>query len=99
MKFIYEIDISADLGNMLSPIGDMMENVNSHLATVGFNEKLSLRSKISTMTLTIEHELNDNEKDKVKETIISQFNSAHPAWKVKVESFRRQSGNVQQSVA
>ena len=86
------------MGNVFSPIGDMLERINDHLANDGYQEKLSVRSKMFDMILTTEHELNNDEKDKVKNTLISQFNTSHPAWKVKIESFRRQSGNVLQLV-
>lgn len=97
-KFDYHILLSLDLGNAFAPVGDMLNHVNAELSMFGYSEQLSVRSKIIRVTLTSERELTKEDREKVKTELTSQFASAHPAWNVKVESFRRKSGNVQQSV-
>ena len=97
-QFVYHILLSLDLGNAFAPVGDMLKHVNDELSKFGCSEQLGVRSKIIRATLTSERELTKEDREKVKTELTSQFDSTHPAWNVKVESFRRQSGNVQQSV-
>lgn len=98
MKIEYKIEFSADLGNVFSPIGDLLKRVNDGVASAGYDEKLMLRGKPFHCIVTSEHELKDDEIDKMKQIITEQFNTMQPAWRVKVKSFRRKSGNVLQSV-
>jgi hypothetical protein len=98
MKYKYSIVLSLDLGNMFAPVGDMVNYMNTEMASLGFSEKLSVRSKMIRATLTSERELTKEDREKVKTTLLQQFIASQPAWKVRVESFRRQPGNVQQSV-
>lgn len=93
----YSIMISADLGEVAAPVGAFLKELNSTLATVGIDEKLSVRSKMIRCKLTSPRQLSKEDREKVKIILIEQFNAILPAWKVRVESFRRQSGNVQQS--
>lgn len=97
-KFCYSLILSLDLGNAFAPVGDMLKRVNAEMSSLGFSEQLGIRSKLIRATLTSERELTKEDREKVKTVLLTQFASTQPAWKVKVESFRRQSGNVQQSV-
>jgi hypothetical protein len=94
----YHILLSADLGEVVSQVGEVLKNLNSLLAKDGMREQLSVRSKIIRCTLTTSHELDRKEREQVKKVIVDQFNESVSAWKVSIESFRRQSGNVQQLV-
>lgn len=93
----YDIEISLDLGEVLQPVGELVNKINDGLAEFGCDEKVSVRSKCVSMTLEVKRELSESEKEQMKSIIISQFAESHPAWKARVESFRRQSGNVLQS--
>lgn len=99
MPITYDIELSIDLGNVLPRVGDFLKEMNTHLAEMGCAEKLGVRSKCLHVNLTSERELTEDEKDKVKKTVIETFAEQQPAWKVQVESFRRKSGNVQQSAS
>lgn len=99
VKCEYEITISVDMGSVLAPVGDLVNGVNNELSKFGCDEKLSVRSPMISMALTTEREITDDEKEKMKTMMLAEINSQHPAWKAKVESFRRKSGNVQQSIA
>jgi len=99
MSVQYRIQLSADLGALLPPVGDMLKRVNDDMASIGATEKLSVRTKAFHLDLTSERELNRKEKDIVEKMILDKFAVMQPAWKVQVESFRRKSGNVQQSVS
>jgi hypothetical protein len=92
----YNITFSCDSGNVFPQVGDMLKRVNAEMSILGYSEKLGVRSKMIRATLTSERELTKEERERVKKTLIQQFTASQPAWKVKVESFRRQSGNVQQ---
>lgn len=95
----YEIKLSADLGNVFPPIGDVLKDINSSLAKWGCDEQLMLRGEPFSATLTIEREATEHELEQMKRIIEDTFNDGQPAWKVRVESIRRKSGNVQQQVA
>jgi len=97
MKYQYNLILSLDLGNAFAPVGDMLKRVNDDLSRVGYSEQLRVRSKCIQTTLTSERELTKEDREKVKTTLLEQFTASQPAWKVRVESFRRKSGNVQQS--
>ena len=93
----YDITISVDVGAALPPVNDLLKELNAGLSMFGMEEKLSLRSELIAARLTSKRELTEKEIETVKQVIASEFNAGQPAWKAKVESFRRQSGNVQQS--
>lgn len=95
----YTIDISVDLGNTLPPVGEFLKELNTDLSRAGMSEQLIVRGKLFSVTLTSQRELTNGDKTKVKEALLEAFNEQQPAWKIKVESFRRKSGNVQQSVS
>lgn len=99
MIFNYDVTLSVDLGALFAPVGDLLKQVNTHLAEMGCREKLGVRSKVLHFTFTTERELSKRNRDLVKKYLIELFTKEQPAWKVKVESFRRKSGNVQQSVS
>ena len=99
MNFRYEIILSVDLGAAIPKVGDMLKRVNDALSECGQREKLSVRSKLIRCSLTSGRLLTSKDRDDVKKTLIETFYEHQPAWKVQVESFRRQSGNVQQSAA
>ena len=87
----YTITISADAGAALAPIGDLLERVNTIVANDGYDERLKVRFKPCTMTLTTERELTNSERETVKKELLAQFSRTLPAWQVRIESFRRQS--------
>ena len=99
MTYSYLINISADAGEVLPCVGDMLKRVNAHIANYGCDEKLGVRGKIFAMTLTSKRQLNKKDKRVVKTILENTFAEHQPSWKVRVESFRRQSGNVQRSAA
>ena len=99
MKHTYRIVISIDLGKAFAPVGDFVNGVNTALAECGCTEQLRVRSKCITATLTSGRELTAGDKAKVKKTMLDEFNAGQPAWNAKIESFRRQSGNAQQSAS
>lgn len=98
MKYEYELKLSTDLGNVLTPVGEMLKHLNDEMTSLGWDEKLTIRSQCLSATVTAERELTDEDKDTMKKMLIEQFNASQPAWKVQVESFCRKSCNVQQSV-
>lgn len=94
----YEVIYSADVGSVFSPIGDLLKEVNGHLATAGYDEKLMMRGKPFACTIKSERELTESDMEKLKATFQETFTVMQPAWRVKVESFRRKSGNALQLV-
>ena len=92
-KITYTIHLSFNLGNMVSEVGHLEENVNSTLAKFGIDDKLVIRSKAFSMSLQCDRELTKQEKQTMKEIVENCFNERFKEWNFKVESFRRQSCN------
>lgn len=94
---LYEICFRFDIGKAVAPVGELANELNTHLATMGYNEKLAITSELPPVTLEVSRELTDHEEEKVKTLIAEQFRSAFPTWDVCLVRFYRKSGNVQQS--
>ena len=99
MSYIYDIKFSLNLANAFPEVDALTGSVNTHLAEMGYDERLMLRGQPIKMTLTVERELTEDEQAKMKDIITGQlceqFTGSNPV----CESFRRQSGNVVQLVA
>jgi hypothetical protein len=98
-QMIYKIEISIDAGKAFSPVGGLVDKINTGLAEFGVEERMMVRANCISANLEAERELTPREMVIMKDIIERQFAESQPAWNAKVESFRRQSGNVQQSVA
>lgn len=101
MIFEYEICFRVDLGKVLPEVNELMERLNTDIASAGYDEKLMLTHDglIPNMTLTVERELSDGEQETMKNVILGEVCKAFPKYDVRVSSFHRKSGNVQQSVS
>ena len=95
----YKIRLSFDAGKAVDGIGELMDAFNSHLAKMGMDDKLLLRSKALSCDLCCNRELIKEEKDLIAETIVRHLDEAFPGWGFKVESFRRQPCNKSRSQA
>lgn len=99
MSYIYDLVISFDLGNAIPVIKGLEENLNAHFSAMGRQEKTVIRSRVSA-TITSDSELTEDQKAKMSKSIeetMDNNKSFSYSCHAKVESFRRQSGNVQQS--
>lgn len=96
MKIVYEATFSIDLGNAIESVGALMDQLNAALAKTGHQEKLRTTSKLFTISVTVDRELNEKENYKMKTLIESTYVNAFPKFDVRLVSFCRQSGNVQQ---
>lgn len=98
MSAVYDIKFSLNLGNVFPVVGELVDNINSHLATMEVKERVTLRGNPIVMTLTVERELNPKEIATMKDIITAQLCTSFAGLNPVCESFRRQSGNVVQSV-
>lgn len=98
MSVQYDIQFSLNLATVIPEVGEATKAVNDHLSTMGFQERITLRGRPIKMTLTLDREATEEEIAKVKDMITAQlcekFTGSNPV----CESFRRKSGNVEQSV-
>jgi len=99
MSIKYNIQFSLNLGKVFSEVGALTESVNTHLAAMGCDEKLTLRGQPFKMTLTVERELTEVEIEKMKDIIMGQLCESFVGSNPMCELFRRQSGNVPQSAS
>ena len=101
MTFEYEILFRIDLGKAIPVVGELMERLNADIASAGGDEKLKLTSEalIPPMTVTVNRELTQEEQAQMREIILNQVREEFPKFDVHVATFRRKSGNAQQSIA
>lgn len=98
MKITYDIQFSLNLANVFPVVGELVDNVNTHLASMEVSERLTLRGNPIKMTLTVERELNQKEIATMKDIITARLCDSFAGSNPVCESFRRQSGNVEQLV-
>ena len=91
----YEFLLSINGANFSSAVDSVQKGVNASLAEMGHEEKLVIRLRIPAV-ITSGRELTEQEIELLKSTLIEQCDKS---WNAKIEEFRRQSGNVQQSVS
>ncbi len=97
MKYKYEAIFRADLGQVLPAVGDLLARINTHLANDGYDERLGCHTEILTMEVSVERELTEGEKYKMRTILAAQMVEAMPKYDIRLVEFRRQSGNVSQS--
>lgn len=94
-KITYEFGVRLPLAKLLTPVKELEESINSNLSTFGVEDKLSITTVVGG-TMEVKHEMTDSEIDTMRELIRSEY--AKVVGSAKIEYFRRQSGNVLQSV-
>jgi hypothetical protein len=94
-EIIYEFGLRLPLRKLLDPARELEESINANLAKLGVEEKLCL-GFLQVGTVKVERELTADEISKMKKLI--RDCAAEEYGTAAVEYFRRQSGNVQQSV-
>jgi hypothetical protein len=66
----YEVFVSVDLANSVEPVADVVKNLNSHLSTMGVDERATVRSEeFRLWTVTSDRELQKEELTKMKSVI------------------------------
>jgi hypothetical protein len=96
MQYIYELGIRLPLGKLLDPVKELEESISAHLALDGYEQKLSI-SYLQKGTIKVERVLSKSEIEIMKKLLHKQFSKSFGS--AKIEYFRRQSGNVQQSAS
>jgi hypothetical protein len=101
MQIQYEIIFRVDLGKAIPEINEIMESLNADIARAGHDEKLMLTHEgiIPPMIVTVDRELTMKEQDKMNDIILEVMRNRFQKLDVRVSSFRRKSGNVQQSAS
>jgi len=92
----YKATFSVDIASFGGRIGEFIDSVNTTLSTCGISEKLSVRSKAFLIEVKLAKELNKEEKRIFMNALEKSVQETIPQYSVKLESFRRKSGNVQQ---
>jgi len=96
MKAEYEIPLLLNLGDTISEVGDLMNEINATLSKCGIEENIRAEGAIGTLSLSANRELNKGEKDKMKDALQSSLKSILPQYNIRVGELRRKSGNVEQ---
>lgn len=85
-KHTYRLNISVDAGAVVRPFGEVIDEVNKHMADFGFHEKLGVRSTCISTTITTVKELTKEELNTAKALIMDAFNEKHPEWLARIEN-------------
>lgn len=99
MKYEYEAIFGIDLGKAIPGVGELLDGVNTHLASAGYDQRLKCTSQIPPLVVTVDRELTEEEQHKMKTIIEAQMIEGMPKQDIRLVSFRRKSGNVSQSVS
>lgn len=99
MKVTYEAKFRIDVGKAIPLVGEMMERLNAHAASLGCDEQLKAVSEFRMLTVTVDRVLTEQEQYQMKTMIEAEVVQGLSKYDVRLVSFCRQSGNVQQSVS
>jgi len=92
----YKFDVTASLSQAIPSVGDLMDSINSSLSQMGYSERVDARVSIASPIVTVNRELTEEEIEKMRAVIASQFQTTFPQYSIRVGEFTRQSGNVSQ---
>lgn len=95
---IYEFHFRFDLGQAVTPVGELANQLNSNLSRMGCDEKVAITSEFPALLLKSNRKLTVAELQTVKKIVTEQMQAAFPTWNVQLTSLSRKPGNVQQSV-
>lgn len=95
----YEAEFRINVGKAIPAVGELLDSINAHLSTDGYDERLECHAPIGRIVVTVDRELTESEQHKMKTLLEAQMIEAMPKYDIRLISFRRKSGNVQQSVA
>ena len=99
MELQYEATFRVEVGQVIPAFGALLESVNAHLATDGYDERLQCHATVGSMVVTVDRELTESEKYKMKTILTAKMIEAMPKYDIRLVDFRRKSGNVSQSVS
>lgn len=99
MNIEYHVQFSIDLGAALPSVGDVLKHVNDTYESItGSSDKLVVRGKLFSATITSERELTKEDIEKMKTILLDGVRERFPKHDIQIESFRRKSGNALQLV-
>jgi len=96
MNIKYEIPLLLNLGDTIDEVGDLMNEINANLSTLGIENNIRAEGEIGTFGLSVNRELTKGEKEKMKDILQSTLKSTLPQYNIRVGELRRNSGNVEQ---
>lgn len=95
----YEAKFSIRLRSVVDAVKDFEDSINQTFKEFGLNEKLITESEIGSIEIQVDRELSDEEQYKMRALLESEMVQKFPKYDVRLNSFGRKSGNVQQSVS
>jgi len=97
MDTTYTAEFHIDLGDAISDVGELVNNINANLSNFGVNEKVKITSNVFNLNVSVDRELTSEEQEKMKTVLSEQFEEV-AGYKISLVSFGRKSGNVEQLV-
>lgn len=91
MNFVYVAEFRIDLGKAIPEVGDLVNKMNNAISSCGYNEQLSLTSKLFSINVTVNRELTEEDTHKMKTILESEYIKAFPKYDVRLASFGRKS--------
>lgn len=89
MKYIAEFELK--LASAIKEVGDLENSINKYMSEFGYNEKLSISTKIFNIEISVEQELDDKAKYKTEALLKSFIIESMPNYDIRLKSFSRQS--------
>jgi hypothetical protein len=80
----YLIAVTCDLGATLPSVGEMVDEVNKHMTSFGFQERMLIRSQLCELRLTTDRPLTNEEKMTIHKEVEINFAEKLPQVKPEV---------------
>ena len=97
MRVVYDFQVSLDLGKAVGEIGALMEAVNSHLSTMGYDEKVKASGQFLTGTFECDRELTPKERKEIQAMMQKSFRERLPEYDLAVHLSYKPSKSISQS--
>ena len=98
MKIVYQAQFSLRLRNVIKEVKEFEDTINKYLDNFGTSKKMSIETDYFTAEISVQKELTEEEQYKMSALLEAQVVEVMPKYDIRLKSFGRKSGNVQQSV-
>ena len=99
MKVTYIAKFRIDMGKAIPAVDDLLSGVNTHLATMGCDERLKCYTSLPDLEMTVDRELTEEESYKMKVLLESQFVEHFGKYDVRLVEFGRKSVTSESSAS
>jgi hypothetical protein len=87
MSYVYRATFTAELGNVLPSVGDMLQSVNTCMQGFGFDEKLVVRSELFSIDITLPSPITPEWQAMASGLLTAQAIKMFPTYNIKLDKF------------